>query len=68
MHTDQPRLAWLGAKMAKQSNGGRKNAPGLRFEHLQAIPEDASRTLAIEVDKALKPTPAPETETVIVAV
>lgn len=53
-HTDLPRLAWIGAKMYKQSNGGRKNAPGLSFEYSQAVPENASRTFAAEVEKALK--------------
>jgi hypothetical protein len=58
-----PQLGWLGAKTFKQRLGGRKNRPGEKFLHEQAIVEDASRTFAKEVDKVLNP-PAPDETTV----
>jgi hypothetical protein len=54
-----PQLGWLGGKTFKQRLGGRKNRPGEKFLHEQAIAEDASRVLAREVDKVLNP-PVPE--------
>lgn len=51
-----PRLSWLGGKMFKYS-WSRKNSPGLKDEHAAAIYENASRTLAKEIDKALAPPP-----------
>lgn len=59
-----PRLGWLGAKGFKQRLGGRKNRPGEKDAHALAIIEDAGRTFAKEVDKALAP-PAEETVPVV---
>jgi hypothetical protein len=51
-----PRLSWLGGKMAHQHNpqAGRS---GHKQEHAEAVIENASRGLASEIDKALKPEP-----------
>ena len=57
----QPRLSWLGAKQYKQQGDSRKNRSGFGPEHTEAIPENASRILAKEIDKALMP-PVPITD------
>lgn len=49
------RLAWIGVKSLAQSGNSRKNRPGFKSEHTQALIENASRTLAVEIDKALTP-------------
>lgn len=48
-------LAWLGGKVYIQSSGGRKGRPGEHLLHAEAVIEDASRMLAIQIDKALTP-------------
>jgi hypothetical protein len=63
--SNQPRLAWLGGKMHKQGNLGRKNRSGHNTEWAESLVENGSRTFAAEVAKALaveEPTP----ETVLV--
>jgi len=66
-----PRLSWLGGKTYKQQGDSRRGRSGHGPEHAEAIPENASRVLAKEIDKALLPdvpavdgvpvtTPAPE--------
>lgn len=50
-----PRLSWLGAKQYKQQGDSRKNRSHFGPEHTAAIPENASRILAKEIDKALLP-------------
>lgn len=47
-------LAWLSAKTSKQGVS-RKHRPSFQVEQGEAIIEDASRTFAKEVDKALAP-------------
>lgn len=51
-----PSLSFLGAKTRKVGVP-RKNRLRFKPEHVQAIAEDASRTLAKEIDKALAPEP-----------
>lgn len=51
-----PRLSWLNGKTFRHS-AARKNSPGLKDEHAAAILENASRSLAVEIDKALAPPP-----------
>jgi ABC-type transporter MlaC component len=51
------KLAWLNGKMYIQSQGGRKNSPGLRSEFAEAFIENASRDFTKQVDEAQKPTP-----------
>lgn len=50
-----PRLIFISGKTHPQGNGGRKNRSRHLPEHTQAVTENASRTLAKEVDKALTP-------------
>jgi hypothetical protein len=50
-----PRLSWLNGKTYVQSNGGRKNSPGLRSEHAEAFVENASRDFTKQVDLVLNP-------------
>jgi len=47
-------LAWLGGKSYTQVFGSRKGRSGHKPEHTEAIVEDASRSFAKEVDKALE--------------
>jgi len=56
-----PRLSWIGGKTYKQQGDSRKLRSGRKPEHTEAIPEDASRTFAKEVAKALMP-PVPITD------
>ena len=51
--SNQPRLAWLGGKMHKQGNFGRKNRSGHNTECAESLIENGSRTFAAEVAKAL---------------
>jgi hypothetical protein len=51
--SNQPRLAWLGGKMHKQGNFGRKNRSGHNTEWAESLIENGSRTFAAEVAKAL---------------
>ena len=54
------RLAWLDLKSRPKAVPlPRKNRLNYREEHAEALIEDASRTFAKEVDKALAPEPAP---------
>lgn len=50
-----PRLSWVGAKQYIQQGDSRKLRSGFGTEHAEAIPENASRVLAKEIDKALMP-------------
>ena len=52
--SNQPRLSWLGGKMHKQGNFGRKNRSGHTTEWAESLIENGSRTFAAEVAKALK--------------
>ena len=54
-----PRLSWLGGKQYSQQGDSRKNRSGRGPEQAEAWPENASRILATEIDKALLP-PIPE--------
>lgn len=47
-----PHLAFVGMKSYPQSLGDRKNRSGNGEEHKQALVENASRTLAAEIEKA----------------
>lgn len=47
-----PRLSWLGGKQHTTHFLSRKNRPGESQLHTAAIVEDASRTLAVQIDKA----------------
>ena len=49
-----PGLAWLGGKQYRHPDP-RKCRSGYKPEHTEAIIEDASRSLAKEIDKALAP-------------
>jgi hypothetical protein len=49
------KLAFIGAKTYKQQGLSMKNRPGNKELHGQAVVEDASRTFAKEVDKAMTP-------------
>jgi hypothetical protein len=41
---DFPKLSWLNAKCFPQQNGGRKNNPGRKDEHKDAIIENLRQT------------------------
>ena len=47
-----PRLSWLGGKTYTTHFASRKNRPGNSGLHAEAIAENASRALAVQVDKA----------------
>jgi hypothetical protein len=40
---DLPKLSWLNGKTFVQSNGGRKNAPGRKEEHTNALIEHVQK-------------------------
>jgi hypothetical protein len=48
-----PRLSWVGAKVRKNSQGGRKGISGHRQEWDRATIDNGARTFAIEVEKVL---------------
>ena len=50
-----PHLTFISGKTHPQGNGGRKNRSRHLTEHTQAVVENASRTLAKEVEKNLTP-------------
>lgn len=50
---DNPRLTWLGGKTYPQANSGRAGVSGHKQEHGEALIEDASRSLAKEIEKAV---------------
>ena len=50
-----PRLSWLGGKTYKQQGDSRRGRSGFGLEQAEAWPENASRMLAKEIDKALLP-------------
>lgn len=52
-----PRLTWLGGKTYVHSGPQSKLRPGNKELHAESIVEDAGRTFAKEVDKALNPPP-----------
>ena len=52
-----PRLSWLGGKQYAQQGDSRKNRSRRGPEQAEAWPENASRILATEIDKALLPVP-----------
>jgi hypothetical protein len=61
---DIPRLSWLGGKTHRTHFLSRKNRPGNSTLHAAAIYEDASRTLAVQVDKAYEADKTVETPVV----
>jgi hypothetical protein len=54
-------LSFIGAKSHPHQGLSRKNRPGNKELHTDAIVENASRSLAVEIDKALAPPVAEET-------
>lgn len=50
-----PRLTFVGAKTRANSYGSRSGISGHRTEQLEGNTENASRTLATEIDKILNP-------------
>jgi hypothetical protein len=50
---DIPRLSWLGGKTYPTHFLSRKNRAGNKELHVGAIVENASRDLAVQIDKAL---------------
>jgi hypothetical protein len=46
---DLPKLSWLNGKTFVQSNGGRKNAPGRKTEHQNAIIDGVDRDIKKEI-------------------
>lgn len=61
------RSAFIGSKAAASSGLSRKNRPGEKVLHTEAVTEDASRSFAKEVDKILNP-PKVETPVPVVPV
>lgn len=59
---DIPRLSWLGGKTYKTHFASRKNRPGNSDLHKAGIVENASRDLAVQIDKAFTP---PEQEQIV---
>lgn len=53
---DIPKLSWQNGKTFRQHVGGRSGRPGYKQEHTAALAENASRVLALEIEKALTPT------------
>jgi hypothetical protein len=51
-----PRLSWLGGKTYTTHFASRKNRPGNADLHKAGIVENASRALAVQIDKAFTPT------------
>ena len=58
------KLSWLGGKQYKQGDS-RKNRSGVSPEHRLALVENASRTFAVEIEKALKSEIAPDVMPII---
>ena len=56
------KLSWLGGK---QYGDSRKNRSGVSPEHRLALVENASRTFAVEIEKALKSEIAPDVMPII---
>lgn len=59
------KLSWLGGKQHSQQGDSRKNRSGVSPEHRLALVENASRTFAVEIEKALKSEIAPDVMPII---